>query len=710
MSRHRELAAALRTFLARVTALGQVAEAMLLAHRYHVTNRETLSGWLVRLAAESEQNRFELQKIAAESEQRFEAEWGLQGRKCLELREKLRQTIAVGKQSFSNTLQMGGDIELSQKAKINAVRSLISANQVAKKMPGEVVTATIISWVGVCKEVQHRCTELLRPFVGVSDELDLPLNLNIAGLTVLNSSFDIKFKADYFMMLRGAASGSILLGAASAALAATGVSLPPLGLIAVPVVLVLVGSGIRNVRESQLKSARQELRAHLMEVLQKVRRHFFDVDLTSARFSRVDEYFRALEHAVNEQVRKIAENKSKHVYARTARLTEAMKLDNHECNVRAKRIHEQLGTWDDIGKATKDVIECIKELDAAISISSSSGVLPVLRRPDKTLPLDLSRFDEKDMVAAVGATHTPNIRWPMNSGLVAPSSPPPQPDPAPLDRYRKVAEATSTKGKPDKAKADWSNCTGQLGPNREQAAYVEPSVLKHETDLEADHSCTNLKEQHDSGATVKEEFEAQQQQPRVLDDVQRWWDKCRETHEWHNSSATHPNEEKQRRGVLRWIMVVIILGTLPLVGGVSLYLWSTSPVPDLRGKTISEAVQIAGTDKIDLLYVQASEQPQGTILHQSPGSSERSGQGSTIRVVLSGGQKREVEVPDVSGLDSVQAASALIDEGLNPEGISARNFDQSSKPQATSPTIEKITTTDPSAGSVVETGDHVNVR
>src|SRR5829696_7119214 len=156
VSRHKELMAALQAFLARMSGWGRTAEAIAVAAPYHAASRQVLAGRLAGLTAESKQQQAELQKVAVEGKRRFDAEWGIQGQKYRELREDLQRAVAVGKQSFANILQPGSDIELAQKAKIDAVKSLKQANRVAEEMPGEIITAAMNGWADVCEEVNYR--------------------------------------------------------------------------------------------------------------------------------------------------------------------------------------------------------------------------------------------------------------------------------------------------------------------------------------------------------------------------------------------------------------------------------------------------------------------------------------------------------------------------------------------------------------------------
>lgn len=385
VSRHKELATALKAFLERVAGWSRSAEAMLVAEQYHATSRKALAGRLAGFAEESKQARAELQKDAMENKRRFEEEWGPQGQKYRELREGLQQAIQVGKRSFSDFLQMGSDIELVQKEKIEAVKSLAEANKVAKEMPGEVVAAATKAWTRVCTEVQSRCVELLGPFAEAADEAGTPLDTKLPHLAMGGREEDRKFKHDYLALFRGAAGGGLLmmglnslgsfagLGGAAAGAAATG------GLVIAPYIfvpaLVLVTAGtIGSVSRGQVNSAKGQLKMQLAEVLQKVRRYFFDVDLASANFSRVDEYFRELERATFGQVQEMVRQKSQDAAAEISRLNESIKLDDQQREARAREIREQLAEWDKLGKSVRDVMSQIKKLE-----ESGVGAAPAPR-------------------------------------------------------------------------------------------------------------------------------------------------------------------------------------------------------------------------------------------------------------------------------------------------------------------------------------------
>jgi len=369
VSRHKELMAALKAFLARVSGWGRTAEAVAIAAQYHATSRKALADRLAGLTAESKQQQAEMQKAAVESKQRFDAEWGIQGQKYRELRESLQRVISVGKQSFANTMQPGSDIELAQKTKIDEVKYLKQANRVAEEMPGEIITAAVNTWARVCDEVQQRCVVLLGPFAEAVDDIGAPVAPDRSGFPTDHGDTEDRFKRDYFTALRSAAGGGMLVLGVSGmsslvmpSLAAAAFASPMMPFVAVPVLTVLVGSGIKGALGGQLKTAKQQLKVRLAEQLQKVRRYFFDVDLAAGSFSRVDEYFRALDLTVNEHVRVLVEKKSKESQAEIARLKEAMQLEGREREARARQTQEQLAKWDNMGKSLNAVIAQLKAL------------------------------------------------------------------------------------------------------------------------------------------------------------------------------------------------------------------------------------------------------------------------------------------------------------------------------------------------------------
>ena len=117
-------------------------------------------------------------------------------------------------------------------------------------------------------------------------------------------------------------------------------------------------------------------------------------------------------------------------------------------------------------------------------------------------------------------------------------------------------------------------------------------------------------------------------------------------------------------------------------------------VPDLRGKTVSEAAQMVGTDyvlEVETVWgkdlTDPDNEPKGTIVSQDPYPSHgerETPRGSVITVSLSGGQD-DVVVPEVTGLTVLQATRKLLDAGVQPNisggrSIKGVRFDQNGNP------------------------------
>src|ERR671916_393222 len=126
-------------------------------------------------------------------------------------------------------------------------------------------------WARICEEVQQRCVELLGPFAEAANNIGAPLDPGPSGLATPDGGLDDKFKRDYFSMLKGASGGGMLvMGMSSmaglvmpaAAMAALTTVAP---FVAVPVLAVLVGSGVKGVLKGQAKTAQGELRKQLAE-------------------------------------------------------------------------------------------------------------------------------------------------------------------------------------------------------------------------------------------------------------------------------------------------------------------------------------------------------------------------------------------------------------------------------------------------------------
>jgi len=293
---------------------------------------------------------------------------------------------------------------------------------------------------------------------------------------------------------------------------------------------------------------------------------------------------------------------------------------------------------------------------------------------------------------------------------------------------------------------------------------------------EADRRYAELKRLHEAGEITEEEFDEHLKRSMVQDEGGRWWSKSRKSGEWHynDGNAWVPGTPPDRQqsisghkrgrpdvqhdyapeptvrstearakvwlamGLLTALAVVVVVLANVLAGYMNTSSEKASSekaspttdtvVPDLRGKIVSEAAQMVGTDYVlevgtvwgkDL--TDPDNEPKGTIVSQVPYPSHgerETPRGSVITVILSGGQD-DVVVPEVTGLSVLQAAKILLDAGLDPSAFNVR-FDQNGTPvAATNPgdkeDVSQRTVTEatlagsslPAAGSKTEPGDLV---
>lgn len=132
--------------------------------------------------------------------------------------------------------------------------------------------------------------------------------------------------------------------------------------------------GWRAATQAELKAAKLELSRKLAELVRQVSRWFFEVDLASGRFSRVDEYFQTLEGTLAKQVSTIAAQKLAETQAEIDRLDEEARLSDEQRQARAEQIRKQAAEWDGLGQEIKVIQFELRELErtAASKVATST--------------------------------------------------------------------------------------------------------------------------------------------------------------------------------------------------------------------------------------------------------------------------------------------------------------------------------------------------
>ncbi len=90
-------------------------------------------------------------------------------------------------------------------------------------------------------------------------------------------------------------------------------------------------------------------------------------------------------------------------------------------------------------------------------------------------------------------------------------------------------------------------------------------------------------------------------------------------------------------------------------------------VPDLTGKMKDELqsyLEAAGF-KLGVVSTRASDQPEGTVIDQTPKPGSEAEKGTAIDVIVSDGSKAKAIMPFVTGMTLSEASSAIVNAGLN---------------------------------------------
>jgi len=366
-----ELEAALRAFLFRVAGWERAAGALLVGEHYHDATRQTLAGRWQAALEESRQKRNDLQQRHADRKRQFEADWGEHGKKRRELMENVRRVIAVAKQHFRTTLQPRGDIYDAQREEIDDITTPEEAQQKAEALTGEVIAEASNKWQLVCNEADARCAKLLGPFIAEADGVTALQETTLTGL-VLRDKISLDLEDLWWKKMKGGRMEA-MQAAGIAGVAGTAIVYLT-GMFVTPILIGAVVAGIwgwfkgrRDAERRELENAKNRLRAHLNDILQKLWQHFFEVDISSMRFSRMDEFFEALEGEVGDRINAIVQQKSKEAAAELERFAEESRMDERQRRERALATKAQLDEWDGLGALKKQVMNELKTLDELLS-------------------------------------------------------------------------------------------------------------------------------------------------------------------------------------------------------------------------------------------------------------------------------------------------------------------------------------------------------
>lgn len=136
-----------------------------------------------------------------------------------------------------------------------------------------------------------------------------------------------------------------------------------------------------------------------------------------------------------------------------------------------------------------------------------------------------------------------------------------------------------------------------------------------------------------------------------------------------------PTSRLERKRLSVWAIIGIAIFALILLTAGALALWQQMlianrvVVPNIEQETLSEARKILREKglKLKVIEEEFSElYPKGTVISQDPEPGRKVKKGAVVKVVVSLGIEL-VEIPDVVGLDAIEAASILGEKGLVAE-------------------------------------------
>jgi hypothetical protein len=246
-----------------------------------------------------------------------------------------------------------------------------AARQYGAILGEQVISAALARWRDVSLQFQNRCTELLGPFLASTanatnhDEGGGALTVRGARTLEMSDDWWTKVKAARSEFMHAAGTVGMVGGVLTFVIATSW--FPPLavgGAVAAGLWGLVRGWNAASI--NQIKDARQVLHRHLAGVLQEVRKHFFDVNLASGHFSRVDEYFQGMERSLAEHIAALAKQRLEESQAEISRLMEELRLDQQERKARAEQTRQQIADWDGLGTEIVALQADLKELDQSL--------------------------------------------------------------------------------------------------------------------------------------------------------------------------------------------------------------------------------------------------------------------------------------------------------------------------------------------------------
>lgn len=374
VSRHRELAPALRDFLQRNAGRQRANISLGLAACVQQEGRRTLANRLASLMAETKEQRTAVRDRIQERRQQFDAEWGPRSRNRANLLTGIRRAKEVARSEFRSFLQAGGAVDEDFRSQIENLANVTQASALAAAMQQDILDRVAKEWRRLTGLFGSQCLEMLQPLMSqpsiASEEACSALTLVKAGNTPGTGILQPQVDGDWFGKFRSGLSTFMITGA----VLESGMLLA--GVVLNPYVVVVGGlyAAYRAFRygwesgwDAEMNKARQQLRQHLDAVLRSHRKFFFEPDAAEKRFGRADEYFDGVEDSLLKQVDEFVVERAEQANAEVKRLTEQAQLDERARTDAAQRLQLTLTTWDQLGTRIAKQQAALRFLDTVAS-------------------------------------------------------------------------------------------------------------------------------------------------------------------------------------------------------------------------------------------------------------------------------------------------------------------------------------------------------
>lgn len=367
ISHYPEMAKALQAFLSRVGGWFRASEAMVVAKHAHAIGEQVLNERLAVLTKTSQKEQQAREKRIAQRKQQFDAEWGKHGQKRQELESQMCRYAEIGQRSFRQALEAGNEIELSQRKRIEALRSVDEARQLGQVIAADLAITTSKKWQEICQQVQAEYVNLLKSFLQAANIITLPVGLHIipsetrpniqqqknllaTAYGSIGTSFTVSRGLDFVISTLG-------LGAWD-----------PVTFSGTLIVTFLFSFARKliNLRKEELKAAQEELNNHLDTKLQEFRYALILNKASSLSFS--EKYFDNLIRAVLEHVDKVTAQKSEEARAELERISKEAQLHGQQRQARIEQLRQQIREWKSIGHSIQVLVKQLKALEPALTV------------------------------------------------------------------------------------------------------------------------------------------------------------------------------------------------------------------------------------------------------------------------------------------------------------------------------------------------------